>query len=142
MKLVKRTPNSLPFLFDELRHADWLGGTLHRGNEKRPAVNIEESEDNFVLELVAPGRAKEDFNITLEHETLVISATSKIEDSSNGSLYKRKEFEYQSFERAFKLPKTVENSEITAAYEHGILVIRIPKREEAKAQPKRIIAIT
>ena len=62
-----------PALFDELLNPDWLGGT-ENVKPHTPAVNILESDKAFVLELVAPGRKKEGFNIEVNENILTISS--------------------------------------------------------------------
>lgn len=148
MSLIKTTnqANRLPSVFDDMFNTDWLGGTT---NYKRigtmiPAVNIFEDDDAFSVEVAAPGKIREDFNIELDNEILTISAEEKKEEKSpekNGR-FTRKEFSYSNFKRAFTLPETVEYEKISASYENGVLKIFLPKKEEAKVQPKRMIEIS
>lgn len=146
MSLVKRTDeNWLPNIFDDMFKTDWFGGTTNVNSigTSIPAVNIQENEDGFSVEVAAPGKAKEDFNIELDNEVMTISAQAKKENETkeeNGR-YTRREFSYATFKRAFTLPDSVDNSKIAASYENGVLLISIPKKEEAKVQPKRLIEI-
>lgn len=143
MTLVKTT-NRFPFpaVFDEFFKPDWMGG-MERMNNTVPPVNIKETETNFVVELAAPGKRKEDFNIELDDNVLTISSESKHEkeEKDNDGKYTRKEFSYSSFKRAFTLPEIVNESVINASYENGVLHITLPKREEALPKPKRMIEI-
>lgn len=143
MNLVKRNPdNWLPTVFDDFMKTDWLGGTnLERQEGKVPAVNIKENEDNFIVQVAAPGKEKEDFKIELDNEVLSISSEDKQESKEENEKFTRREFCYSSFRRVFQLPETVNNDEIKANYDKGILNIILPKREEAKVQPKRMIEI-
>ena len=145
MSLVKRTPNTLPFLFEDILKTDWFGGVANDEKICRhiPAVNVEETQDTFIVSLAAPGKTKEDFEITLDNDILTISSEIKSNNSNEDAdrKFTRKEFSYTSFKRTFTIPETVNTADITAAYEHGILVLSLPKREEAKEQPKRLIAI-
>jgi HSP20 family protein len=95
------------------------------------------------VELAAPGKKKEDFNIELEDNVLTISseARSEKEEKDNEGKYTRREFSYSSFKRAFTLPETVNDYEINASYENGVLHITLPKKEEALPKPKRLIEI-
>jgi HSP20 family protein len=113
-------------------------------NTNIPAVNIKETGNSFQVEMAAPGMKKEDFNISLEGNTLTISSERRNEnEEKEGEKYTRKEFSYQSFYRTFHLPKDVVDSEnIRATYEHGLLCLEIPKREEAKQKPPRQIQIS
>ena len=149
MTLVKRTnDNWLPSVFDDMFKTDWLGGTSNVNNigVSIPAVNIRETEDDFKVDVAAPGKSKEDFSIELDNDMLTIAATSKedketAENTEKTAKYTRKEFSYETFKRAFSLPETVDSQKISASYENGVLKIAIPKREEAKVQPKRLIEI-
>ena len=147
MSLIKSNEaNWLPSVFDDMFKADWLGGTTNVNSigTSIPAVNIQESDDNFMVEVAAPGKTKNDFNIELDNDILTISSEEKKENETtekNGR-YTRKEFSYSNFKRAFSLPETVDNEKIAASYENGVLVINLPKKEEAKVQAKRMIEIS
>lgn len=106
-----------------------------------PAVNIKETNDNFVVEVAAPGMKKDDFKIELDNNLLMISSEKQENNEEKKGDYTRREFSYQSFQRSFTLPKSVEENQISATYADGVLSIAIPKREESKAKPKRMIEI-
>ncbi len=118
------------------------GSELLKGGQyfDTPKVNIQENDDAFTIEVAAPGYRKEDFNVELDNNLLTISAVKEEKEESNK--YSHYEFTYGSFKRSFTLPKDkVKASKIEAKYEDGILNILMPKKEEAKAQPKRLIDI-
>ena len=146
MSIIKRNENWLPSVFDDMFKTDWLGGTTNVNNigTRIPAVNIHESAENFIVEVAAPGKSKEDFKIELDNDVLTISAEDKIEKetSEKNGKYTRREFSYSTFKRAFSLPDTVDNSKIAANYNNGVLEIALPKKEEAKVQAKRMIEIS
>lgn len=108
-----------------------------------PAVNVKEEEEQFVVELAAPGMKKEDFKVEVNHDVLTISSERKEEHTEGEEKggYTRREFSYQSFQRSFTLPKTVDAEHISARYEDGVLHLHVPKREEAKVKPARTIEI-
>src|SRR5699024_5061213 len=108
-----------------------------------PSVNIKETKDNFVVEVAAPGMRKEDFKIELDNNIMTISSErSETEgDKDKEGNYTRREFSYQSFQRSFTLPNTIQGENVSAQYKDGVLNIVIPKREEAKQKPSRIIEI-
>lgn len=144
MSLIKRA-DRLPFLFEDLFTTDWLGGTtnVNKIGFNTPAVNVKETDEGFQVELAAPGLVKEDFNIELDNDLLVISSEKKSEsESEEKGKYTRKEFSYTSFKRSFTLPETADANKIEASYENGMLLIKLPKKEEAKVQPKRLIEIS
>jgi HSP20 family protein len=142
MNLIKRNTLPFPSIIDELLKPDWLGG-MQNFNTNVPAVNIKETDTSFGIELAAPGKNKEDFNIEIDHNVLTISSEEKTEkeEKSNEGKYTRKEFSYASFRRAFTLPETVNTDSINATYENGVLQVALPKREEALPKPKRLIEI-
>lgn len=114
------------------------------GAMSRPAVNVLERDDHFAIEVAAPGLRKEDFTVNVDKEVLTISAereTSSGEENKENGRYTRREFAYTSFRRSFTLPESVDTDHIAAAYENGVLTLRLPKREEAKAKPVRTIEI-
>lgn len=106
-----------------------------------PAVNIIENDENFKLEVAAPGLTKEDFKISVDNDLLSISAEKKNEVNEKNSRYTRKEFSYVSFKRSFNLSELVDADNIAANYENGVMVLTLPKREEAKPKPAREIKI-
>ncbi len=140
MNLIKRNTVPFPSIIDELLKPDWLGG-MQSFNANVPAVNIKETDTNFGIELAAPGKTKEDFNIEIDHNVLTISSEEKSEKEETQGKYTRKEFNYSSFRRAFTLPETVNTDSINAIYENGVLHVSLPKKEEALPKPKRLIEI-
>jgi HSP20 family protein len=143
MNLIKRNTVPFPSIIDELLKPDWLGG-MQNFNANVPAVNIKETDISFGIELAAPGKTKEDFNIEIDHNVLTISSEEKSEKSEKEETegkYTRKEFSYSSFRRAFTLPETVNTESINATYENGVLNVTLPKKEEALPKPKRLIEI-
>ena len=147
MSLIKRNEATwLPSVFDDMFKTDWLGGTTNVNSigTSIPAVNIQETEENFSVEVAAPGKTKEDFNIELENNVLTISSENKKENgtTAKNGRYTRKEFSYNTFKRAFSLPESIDSKKISASYNNGVLEILLPKREEAKVQAKRMIDIS
>ena len=86
---------------------------------------------------------KNDFKVELDSNILTITSEKKDKfETKEGERYSRREFSYQSFQRSFQLPKEVVDAEkIEAKYENGVLRLVIPKKEEAKPKPARMIQI-
>jgi HSP20 family protein len=103
-----------------------------------PAVNISETSDQFLVELAAPGLAKEDFKINLERRLLTISVQKEQAGEEQSKNYSRREFGYSSFTRAFTLPESADENKISARYADGVLYLEIPKKEEAKMTARQI----
>ncbi len=147
MTLVKRNGRSeiVPSIWNNFFNTDlfnWNNNLVDSENSI-PAVNIKEKPDSFSVEMAAPGMDKKDFKIEIDGSALTISSEKQNEkEEKDGENYNRKEFSYQSFYRTFHLPKEVVNADkIQAKYENGILKLEIPKREEAKQKPARLINI-
>jgi HSP20 family protein len=110
-------------------------------NLNNPAVNISEGTECYVIEVAAPGLAKSDFKINLDHNVLTISSSKEnIKEDKTGN-YTRQEFSYSSFARSFTLPESTETDKISASCKDGILYVSIPKKEEAKVKPAREISV-
>jgi len=65
-----------------------------------------------------------------------------LKEDKDGENFTRKEYSYESFTRSFTIPESVESNKIKANYQNGILKLDLPKRDEAKTQPKRMIDIS
>lgn len=107
-----------------------------------PKVNIKETADAYLVEMAVPGLKKSDFTIDLDNQILSISTETKEEEEQKHVNYTRREFGYSSFKRTFTLPETVDDEKINANYKEGILSILLPKKEEAKQKPARVINIS
>jgi HSP20 family protein len=150
MTLTKRNGNllnPLPTLFDDFFNRDlfnWGNLNFSNTNTTIPAINIKETPDNYIVEVAAPGMSKKDFKVELDGNTLTISSEkSREEEDKEDEKYSRKEFSYQSFQRTFTLQKdVVDIDKIEARYENGLLHLAIPKKEEAKQKPPRLIEIS
>lgn len=128
-------------IFDDF-YRDWSTTNFSDTNTSLPAVNIKENDNEFVVEVAVPGMDKNDFKIDLDNNILTISSEKVNNNEESGDKYTRREYSYQSFKRSFTLPKNIVDSEkIKARYNAGELVIEIPKKEEAKPIPARLIEI-
>lgn len=107
-----------------------------------PRVNIAETDEDFLVEMAAPGMKRDDFHIELDNDYLIISAEVENSKEDKDSAYTRKEFSFESFRRSFHLPQSVAIDKIQAKYEDGLLRMVIPKKEEAKRKPPRQIKIS
>ena len=140
MNIIRKTTPWFPSLFDEFFTRDF-GIDLAPRTYQTPAVNISEKEDAFHLELVAPGKEKKDFDVELEEDTLTISTNSDSGIVEDDPQFTRREFDYASFNRNFRIPETIDTKSIKANYKNGLLSIVLPKRKEAIPEPKKQIEI-
>ena len=139
--------NPLAMLFDDFFNRDlfdWSNSNFSNTNTTMPAVNIKETGENYEVEVAAPGMSKNDFKVELNGNVLTISSERTNEDKEkDNERYARKEFSYQSFQRTFTLQKdVVDINKIQAKYENGLLHLLIPKKEEAKQKPPKLIHIS
>ena len=100
-----------------------------RKGNSAPSVNIYNQESSFVVELAVPGYAKEDFNISLEQQTLKISAEAK-ENEVADDKFLRREFALSGVNRSFALPKNIDIENISADFSNGILKVILPRKQE------------
>jgi len=122
---------------------DWGTSNFSRTNTSLPAVNVKETDDDYFIEVAAPGMTKKDFSINFQNNVLTISSEKQDEKEESDDSYTRKEFSYQSFQRSFTVPgNDVDSDKISASYNDGILNIKLPKREEVKPKPAREIKIS
>ena len=144
MALVKRSEwpsllsgSLLSDFFDGDRYfdADWLR------KQSVPAVNVKELDNQYEIDLAAPGLTKNDFNITVDNGILTVSAEKHDEKEEKDKNYTRREFSYSSFARSFALPENVNQENIDAHYENGILTLKASKKNQAKEVKKKAIEV-
>ena len=144
MTPVRRTQNWLPSIFNDFFDNDWM----IKANATAPAINVFETENEYKVELAAPGMTKEDFNVHIDEDNnLVITMEKKNENENKGEnkqegRYLRREFSYSRFQQTMILPDDVDKEKISAHVENGVLNIELPKfTEEAKEKSKKVIDI-
>lgn len=128
--------NAMSNLFDRLPSCET------EAREGFAAVNIRENELDYVIDVLAPGFKKEDFKVEVNNHVLTLSANLEEREDNAKEIYTRKEFGFSSFKRSFTLPKNkVDDDNIEARYENGILTLKVIKLEEAKPKPAKSIVI-
>ena len=144
MKLVKLgnpyypvNKNLVDDLFDSFLFNDTHAGV----NSFNAATNIYETENDFRIELVLPGFNKEEVALNYHKEVLTVKAEKANQEEGNNK-YLRREFGAQNVEKEFKLPETINVEKIDAKFENGILVITLPKKEEALEKAPLAISIS
>jgi HSP20 family protein len=143
MEIVKRSRPALPNLLSDFFDAERFFGSNFFNNRdiNVPAVNIKERDNNFQIELAAPGFKKEDIKLDLEENVLTISAERQAEKSEEQNDYTRREFSYNSFSRSFSLPENSNADKIEGEYKDGIVRISLPKKENGKTAAKKHISL-
>lgn len=103
-----------------------------------PRVDEAEDEKGFHVKVELPGMDKDDVDITLADGMLTVRGEKRQEDEEKGKDFYRKERSFGSFRRVLPLPGDVDESKIKASFEKGVLMIDLPKSEEAKKKVKHI----
>ncbi|MDZ7372763.1 MAG: Hsp20/alpha crystallin family protein [candidate division KSB1 bacterium] len=101
-----------------------------------PAMDVYETDEGIVVKAELPGVRKEDLKISVDNNILTIRAEKKQDAPKDVSCYYCSERVFGTFQRSFTLPNTADATRVKATYRDGVLVIEIPKKEEAR--PKEI----
>lgn len=97
-------------------------------NQRQPAVNISEHDENFLLELAVPGISKKELNISVDGNTLRIESNLDEGNKENfGKLFTG------TFKKEYLLPENVNKDNIKASFKNGILSVHIPKEIPQKS---------
>ena len=145
-KAIEKRERTLPTLFD----GGWMERFFNSPIDEFfsssrmlnvPAVNVSETEKEFILSVAAPGMDKKDFHLEAYDNMLTISAEKENEhrDEKSGR-YNRREYNYSSWNRSFTLPENCDASNIDASYVNGELKIVIQKKQVKET--KKIKSIT
>ena len=113
-------------------------GATNNGSAWMPVADIRESKTDLNIEFEIPGMRAEDVEITTDNGVLTVSGEKRGErkEGDENSRYHLIERTYGRFSRSFQLPKGVNENEIHAEYDNGVLRVRIPK--SALPQPRKI----
>jgi HSP20 family protein len=105
-----------------------------------PAMDLVETEDNYVLRADLPGVSEGDVKIELDDNVLTISGERKSAHKEAKEGYYRVERAYGSFARTLTLPEGVDADAISASFDRGVLEVRVPKPEQRKPRKVEISA--
>jgi HSP20 family protein len=103
-----------------------------------PAVDVSESDEEFVVRAELPGIAQEDVKVSVDSNTMSIKGEKKLVREEKEKTYHRMERSYGEFERTFSLSNRVDASKAKATFKDGVLEIRLPKVGEAKTKEIQI----
>lgn len=127
-------------LIEDTLRGPFLSETPHGGFKRwKPQLDIADTGQELHVTLDAPGMSPENFELTLEDNTLQISGTRTLpnptpSENSSGTHSLRCERPSGAFQRTIPLPYPVETQKIEATYKEGILNVRLPKTAEAQAK--------
>ncbi len=103
-----------------------------------PAVDVSESDGEYVIKAELPEVKKEDVKVTLEDGSVTLQGERKQEKEEKGKRYHRIERSYGSFMRSFELPENVDSGKAKAEFKDGMLTLSLPKTEKAKSKSLEI----
>lgn len=124
----------------------WNNGTAVQTttkNEKTKApmrTDVTETNNAYILEADLPGFTREELHVDLKDGVLTIGAEHKenTENKEQDGKYLRRERHFTTYERSFNLGEDIEEKDISAKYENGVLTLTLPKREQVVETAKRI----
>lgn len=139
---VRRTTDSwLPDIFNDFFDNSWM----ERPTYTAPAINVIESENEYDVELAAPGLTKDDFNVHVDADNNLQIRMEKKTETKEGKKhgrYLRREFSYEKFQQTLLLPDDVDAEKIEAKVENGVLNVHLPKVVKVeKPNPVKQIAV-
>jgi HSP20 family protein len=122
---------------------DFFGGFDLRPFSSRPDtfvphVDVVDTDKEIKVSAELPGMDDKDIEVTLTSETLTIKGEKKEIKEEKGKDYFRSERSYGSFIRTIPLPETIETDNVTASFEKGVLVVKLPKTPQALSGTRKI----
>ncbi len=140
--LARINRSYVPAYWDDFFNDKFFNQLKSTGSgESRPAVNISEDDKGYTIELAVPGVAKDKFSLEIENDVLILSSEQEENKDEQKPNYLRREFSYQSFKRSFELPETIDQEQINATIDAGILTLSLPKKEEEVQKAPRQIEV-
>jgi len=118
------------------RHA--VGGYRGVGGGVYPPLNVYNGENEIVVECEMPGIEKENIDLSITGETLVIKGTKHLSADDESVRYQRRECGYGDFSRTVVLPDRIDAENIGASMDCGILVVRMPKSETTRSRQVKV----
>ena len=113
------------------RLASVQGGEAQASVAWLPVVDIEESEQDYVIHAELPGLDKDKVKVTVEDGVLTLSGERDLERTAEGKTYHHIERSHGTFSRSFTLPEDSDAERVEAQFTNGVLTVRVAKREEA-----------
>ncbi len=103
-----------------------------------PSMDVRETEKEVIIEADLPGIDEKDISLTMQNGVLTLRGEKKAETKEERENYHMMERSYGSFQRSVRLPDTIDEDNVDARFEKGVLKITLPKRPEAVKQQKKI----
>lgn len=127
---INTVKQQLDQLFEDL--SDVKSGAEDALTTWTPAATLVESEDALTLHVQLPGVKADEIDIQASREVVAVSGSRPVLEVGEGENIRRNEFRYGGFRRVVSLPEAIDHTAVSANYEAGILVLHLPKAEEAR----------
>jgi HSP20 family protein len=101
-----------------------------------PAVDVAENDNEIILHAELPGMQKDDIDIQLTGDTLTLRGERRLQAAQRGEHFHRIERQYGAWQRTFQIETPIDAGGVSAAYEEGVLTVRLPKQQAV--QPRQI----
>jgi HSP20 family protein len=108
------------------------------GQSIMPSIDVRETDAEIVIEAELPGMDEKDVTVTLSGGILTLKGEKKSEREEKKDDYHLTERSYGSFQRSFRVPETVDQDQVSADFEKGVLKVAMKKRPDAAAGEKHI----
>ena len=122
----------LPSIFNDFFGSDFL----MRQNATSPAINVFETEKEYIVDVAAPGMKKEDFSIQIDTDNRLVVSTEKHSKPLEEKRYLRQSFGTSTFRQSIIMPEDVDREKISARVDSGILYITLPKLKPEVVKPE------
>ena len=140
--LARINRNYVPAYWDDFFNDNFFNQLSSKScNPASAAVNVIEDEKGFRIEVSAPGVQRDDFNLEVEKDVLTISTGQKEDKEEQKQNFLRREFNFSTFKRSFQLPESVDQEQISATHDAGILTLTLLKKEEEVQKAPRQIKV-
>ncbi|MFC2291272.1 MAG: Hsp20/alpha crystallin family protein [Prevotella denticola] len=128
----------LPEVFSDFLNT----ANMPKANATAPAINVQESDKDYTVELAAPGLSKDDFDVNINSDgDLTIKMEKKAEEKEEKGHYLRREFAYSKYEQTLILPDDVQKEGIAARVANGVLTVVLPKIKVQEQKVARQITV-
>lgn len=128
----------LPEVFNDFLNT----ANMPKANATAPAINVQESDKDYTVELAAPGLSKDDFDVNINSDgDLTIKMEKKAEEKEEKGHYLRREFAYSKYEQTLILPDDVQKEGIAARVANGVLTVVLPKIKIQEQKVARQITV-
>jgi len=138
---LMRMQRDLDRVFDDVFGAPWRREGEPEDLVRIPSVDVSETDEEVVVRAELPGVGKDDLEVEALPESLAIKAETSEEQEEKEATYHRRERVWRRYERVIPLPAEIANEGVKAKLQDGVLEVRAPKAEPAKARGAKKVKI-